>query len=458
MPTTRTSDPGTDTLPRRDPGKKSSQGFLRRLNGSMSDPVLRILVVTTLISRVGRGVFLTVTVLYMTFVIGLSAGEAATVLGISSAVGVGTSYLGGRLADRLSARRLLFALMAFEGLALLCYPLAGDFISILIIASVVSAMGSASNATRMAIVARAFEGPARVDTRAILRTVTNLSIALGAAIAGVALLADSAAAYRIVMIGAGAVQLVGIIPVWNLPPRVDAPAPVLAAGVSDTDGRAHDGPPQRGRSPFRDRRYLFLTALSAVFGMQFGLAEVGVPLWVAHHTNAPTAVVSALLILNTVVVILFQIPLSRGTDDVQKSGKVVALAGVLMAGACIVYGLSAGVSVGTAIVLLLVAATAHAFAEVWSQAGTWGLSFEFANPLNPGAYQGMFAMGAGLGSMCAPFVVAGTALRFGLAGWAALAVMLLAAALGISAMARREARRAAEERPVDASTITALQG
>lgn len=454
MSTTRIPGQEPGFLSHRKPGKKPTRGFLRRLGDPTSDPVLRILVVTTLISRVGRGVFLAVTVLYMTFVIGLSAGEAATVLAISSGVGVGTSYLGGHLADRLSARRLLFTLMGVEGLALLCYPLAADFTGILVVASVVSAMGSASNATRMAIVARAFEGPARVDTRAILRTVTNVSIALGAAIAGVALLADSAAAYRTVMIGAGAVQLAGIVPVWKLPQRVDAPAPVLVAGVS-----VAGGPPERVRSPFRDRRYLLLTALSAVFGMQFGLAEVGVPLWIAHHTHAPTAVVSVLLILNTVVVILFQVPLSRGTDDVRKAGKVVALAGLLIAGACLAYGLSAGVSVGPAVVLLLVAATAHAFAEVWSQAGTWGLSFEFANPLNPGAYQGVFAMGAGLGSMCAPLVVAGTALRFGLVGWAALAVVLLASALGISDMARRESRSlVAVEPQVEGPKGTALHG
>lgn len=418
----------------------SQQGFQRSLIDSVSDPVLRILITATLISRVGRGVFLTVTVLYITFVIGLSAGEVAAVLGISSAVGVGTSYLGGRLADRFSARRLLFALTAIEGLTLACYPFASDFTSILIIASIVSGVENASNATRMAIVARAFEGPARVNTRAILRTVTNVSIALGAAIAGVAILVDSAAAYRIVMIGAGAANLVGIIPLWKLPKRVDAPARAPKTRTPNAATNAPDPVPGIQLSPFKDRRYLLLSALSAIFGMQFSLAEVGVPLWIAHNTAAPTTLVSVLLILNTLIVIAFQIPLSRGTDDLQKAGKVVALAGVSMAVASVLYALAAGKSVVPAIVLLLVAAVAHAFAEVWSQAGTWGLSFELAHESNPGAYQGMFAMGAGLGSMCAPFVVAGTALRFGMTGWVILAAIFLGSALGITVIARRAAQ------------------
>lgn len=422
------------TTSAKEPSKPS---FLRRLKDSVSDPVLRILVTATLISRVGRGVFLTITVLYITFVIGLSAGQAATVLGVSSAIGVATSYLGGRLSDRFSARRFLFALMAGEGIALGCYPFAGDFTSVLLIACVVSALGNASNATRMGIVARAFEGPARVETRAILRTVTNISIALGAAIAGLALLGNDAASYRTVMFGAGFVYLIGVIPVWRLPQRVNAPQRIVLARLVPTNSQAAPTKLSAVRSPFKDRRYLLLTALSAVFGMQFGLAEVGVPLWVAHHTPAPTALVSMLIILNTAVVIVFQIPLSRGTDNPRMAGRVVAFAGVLMAGACIVYALAADVSMVPAIALLVVAAVAHAFAEVWSQAGAWGLSFELANEANPGAYQGLFGMGAGLGAMCSPFVVAGTALTFGFLGWLALSAIFLASALGIAAIARR---------------------
>src|SRR5215203_6551539 len=76
----------------------------------------------------------------------------------------------------------------------------------------------------------------------------------------------------------------------------------------------------RRHSPWRDRRYLALAALSAVFGMQFGVGEIGVPLWIANHTEAPEVLVAAALILNTVIVVLFQVPLARGTHDLRKAG------------------------------------------------------------------------------------------------------------------------------------------
>lgn len=413
-----------------------TQSFSRRLVDSVADPVLRILVIATIIGKFGRGVFITVTVLYFSFVVGLAAGEVALILGISSAVGVGTTYLGGRLADRLSARRLLVAFMAVEGLALLSYSFADSFQTALVAACVVSAFGSAANTARMAIIARAFDGASRVTTRAILRTVTNVAIAIGAGAAGIALLIGTAEAYRVIIVLAGVMHLAGVVPLFRLPERVDRAPRVVGADAS-ADPAARPGPP--GRSPFRDPRYLWLTVLSGVFAMQFGLFEVGVPLWIAHDTSAPEALVSVLLILNSVIVIVFQVRLSRGTHDLRQAGRVTGLAGVLMVAACILYAVAAGLPMWVAITVLMIGATAHAFAEVWSQAGVWGLSFELADEERAGSYQGVFGMGFGVGSMAAPLVVNATALTHGFAGWLGLAALFLLSALGTRSIARRAA-------------------
>ena len=49
-----------------------------------------------------------------------------------------------------------------------------------------------------------------------------------------------------------------------------------------------------------------------------------------------------------------------------------------------------GLPTGFAIAVIVLAALAHAFAEVLSQAGGWGLSFELADPVRAGTYQGVF--------------------------------------------------------------------
>lgn len=444
--------PDTDSLPIATPGTDAAAPrptLLRRLAASVADPVLRILVIATLISRVGRGIFLTVTVLYFTLIVGLAPHEVAIVLGAASAAGVLSSLAGGWLADHASARRLLVVLSIVDGVGLICYVFAHDFASALLIAVIVGAVEQAANSTRMAIIARAFDGDQRVHARAVLRTVTNVAIAVGSGIGALALLAGTAEAYRWIIVGAGVMYLAGVTQLVKLPHRVDAPKHTVTDAASAAPREAR-GTGRFAHSPWRDPRYLALTALSAVFGMQFGVGEVGVPLWIANDTNAPEVLVAVVLILNTIIVVLFQVPLSRGTHDLRRAGRVSAIAAWLMAGACIIYAAAAGLPAGFAIAVVIAAAVAHAFAEVLSQAGGWGLSFELADPVRAGTYQGVFSMGYSLGAMVAPLFVTSTALTLGLAGWAILGAVFLASGLGTWAIAVVAARAAERAQPSSA--------
>ena len=108
-----------------------------------------------------------------------------------------------------------------------------------------------------------------------------------------------------------------------------------------------------------------------------------------------------------------------------------------MAAACALYALAGGVPVVAAIILLCGAALLHSLAEILSQAGAWGLSFELANPLQAGAYQGMFGMGSALGAMLAPLVVTATVVEHGTLGWVILGAVFVASAAGVALIARK---------------------
>jgi predicted MFS family arabinose efflux permease len=409
-----------------------------------ADRALRILAAATFVSRVGRGVFVTVTVLYFSLVVGLAPQEVALIMAAAGAAGVLSSLAGGWFADRVSSRWLALALTALTGVALICYVGATDFTVALVIAVIVGAGEQAANSTRMTMIARGFEGDRRVHARAVLRTVTNLGIAAGSGVAALALLDGSGDAYRWLIAGAGLMYVIGSGLFLRLPARVDAPARRAharagsrAAAITSVDASTRSRPAGvPGRSPWRDPRFLALTATCAVFGMHFGVAEVGVPLWIATDTDAPDVLVSMAIVANTVIVVLFQVRLSRGTHDPRRAGRAAARAAWLMAAACIVYAAAAGASPAAAILIVLVAAITHAFAEVLSQAGGWALCFELADHARPGMYQGVFAMGVAVGAMLAPIVVTATALGLGLLGWAILGAVFLAAGLGTWAVAR----------------------
>ncbi|RUQ09107.1 MFS transporter [Curtobacterium sp. HSID17257] len=405
------------------------------------DPTLRRLLTVTLVDTLGRGAFFTLTSLYLITIVGIPAVAVGLGLTVAGAVGVASSLVFGHLADRFSARRMLVWLHLVQGLALVSYVLVHDLPTLIATASVVTLAQQGGGSVRGAAVGRAFPGAERVRVRATMRTVTNVGIGVGTALAAVPLAIGTGEAYRVTMVLSGALFLASAVLVAGLPAvRVDA-AP---ADRTDTGTIVRQEP--AGRSPYRDVRFLAVTALTGLFGMQFGLFEVGVPIWVVQHTVAPDVLVSPLLLVNTVIVVLLQVRLSRGTDTVAGAARVMRHAGWVMAVACGLWA-AAGwvrgddwVPAAIATAVLVLAAVAHSLAEITSSAAGWALSFELAPADRVGAYQGIYGTGYAVAAMIAPTVVTLTAVDLGTVGWGILAVVFLGAALGVGAIAGRAAR------------------
>lgn len=381
------------------------------------------------------GVFYTVSTLYFTLVIGLGATTVGLGLGIAGGAGVLASYASGWLADRVGAHRVQTVATLCNGLAMLAYTLASDAVGFTLVACLAALMRSASSTSKQAMLARWYTGPERVVVRARMRVVTNVFIGLGTLAAASALLAGTAVAYRAAMIASGVLLLAASVPLARLGSRV----PELAARMA---APAQDQAPVGGPSPLKDRTYLASVACNAVVAVQFGLLTVGVPLWVAS-THAPTAVVSVLLVLNTVVVAVLQVRVSRGVHDVRRAGIAVRRASWLLALACGLYALAGYGNVVTACVLLLLAGFAHALGEILGEAGGWGMAFELADQRNAGAYQGLSQTGYAIAAMVSPVLVTATAVEHGTVGWLALAVLFVAGGTGAAAVARRHRPRAA---------------
>jgi len=413
------------------------------------DPVARTLTVSTMALAASNGVFYTVSVLYFTRVVGLSAAAVGLGLGIAGGAGVLGAFLAGRWSDRVGAHRVQVWGVAAQAAALLAYSFTGDAVSFTLVAIVAVGARGVQGTGRQALLARWFTGPERVEVRARLRVVMNVFIGLGTLAAAVALLLDTAVAYRTAMVATALLLLVAVAPLAALPRRVpglaarmlaDAPRPEATAdGTVAGAEDAADGAP--AAPPWRDRTYLASVALNAVVAMQFGVMTVGVPLWVAT-TDAPTAVVSGLLVVNTVLVALLQVRASRGTHDVRGAGRAVRRGSVLLAAACVLYAAAGYGSLVAATALLVLAAVAHSLGEVLSEAGGWGMAFELADPRQAGAYQGLSQTGYALSAMAAPIVVTALPIRYGTAGWLVLGAVLVVAGIGAAAVARRAADRA----------------
>ncbi|SFC93362.1 Major Facilitator Superfamily protein [Nocardioides terrae] len=398
-----------------------------------AEPVYRALALATVPAALSTGLFISVSVLYFTRVVGLGAGIVGTGLTVAGAVGVATSYLGGRLADRLGADRVQLGANVMQALALLAFTFvnsAGAFVAVACAA--VGAQRLQRVATG-ALQARWFTGEDRVKVRAQLRVVTNVSIGLGTCLAAIALTLDTASAYRSTVAATAFLAAAATIPLFGLRGRVSGLAVALQAG--DRRGNAD----RTVRSPLRDRTYLSIAALNSVVAMHFGIQTVALPLWITRSTDAPAAMVSVLMVVNTAFVALFQVRASRGTHDLRRAGQTVRRGTLVLSAGCLVLAAAGDVGVGVSVVLLIVAELFISSAEVWCEAGGWGLAFELADPANAGAYQGVSQTGYALGGMAAPVVVTVTAVQHGLAGWALLAGIFVAAGLMVAAQAERAA-------------------
>ncbi|WP_328471651.1 MFS transporter [Actinoplanes sp. NBC_00393] len=396
---------------------------------TIRSPIERALTWATVTGATAKGVLFGVSALYFTTVVGLSPGVVGAGLTVAGGAGIIAAFGAGRLSDRFGAHRVLITATVGQGAALAVYCFARTLIAFLIVACLAAGTQAAQRTAQATLLARHFTGPGRIETRARLRVATNVFVGVGSALAAAALAVGTAAAYTTAMLVAALLVLYSTVPLRVL------------RGLPHESAAAPGTTPAAGRSPLRDRRYLAVAGLNAVVTLHFGLLTVGVPLWIAGHTDAPAATVALLLVLNTIVVVLFQVRAARLVPDVPTAGKVVFQATLLLALACLLYAAAALGSVVIAVAVLILAVLAHSAAEVLSEAGGWELAFELADPRNAGAYQGVSQTGFAIGAALAPAVVTATAIGHGTAGWLLLGGIFLAAGTGTHVVTARSSAR-----------------
>ena len=398
----------------------------------------RTLALSTLVNTVGRGTWLTASALFLTRSVGLSVTQVGVALTLTALVSLVASTPMGYLADRLGPRGLQMAALLASAGCTAALVAVRSFTGFLVVGVLMAVADAGTRGARGALIAGAVPPDQRVRTRAYLRAVTNVGISVGTVLAGFALSADTRGAYVTLILLDAATYVLAAAVLLRLPPVPPMPAP------------AH-GP---RLIALRDRPFLAFTVLDGLMSMHFSLINIALPLWIAGHTTAPNWLISACLLVNTVVVILFQVRASRGTEDLTGAGRAARRAGVLLAVACALFAAGGGVPVAAAVPLLLGGALVHVVGELWHAAAGWGISFGLAPAHAHGQYQGAYGMGMQLGSMVAPVVVTTLAIGWGVPGWLVLGVVFML----LGALVPPVVRWAARTRPATPEPVPAPAG
>ncbi|MGW1003699.1 MFS transporter [Streptomyces sp. NPDC002520] len=420
----------TSTPVSQDPDQQGSSAASRatRAGGLLpADPALRLAAVLTAINSLGNGLCFPLGVLYFTRIVGLDATSVGLGLTIAGLVGVAAGVPAGRAADRWGAGRVGALLWGGTGIATATYPLVHSYAGFLVAVICATALQMASRGVQGALHADVLPRATRVEARAYLRTVVNVGMGVGGALGAVALQLDTRGAY-VTLIVLNALSYAGpalLLPRLPLAPHVhERPVPDAGAPAAD-----------RWRA-VRDLPFLSVTVLHAVLAVQYSLSEVGLPLWIVERTQAPRWTAALLMIVNCVLVALLQVRVARRASRVPSAVRAMGWSGALLAVACAVYALSAGLSPVWAVLALTAGAVVQVLAEVLSAAGGWTLGYELADARAHGVYQGVFGAGMSAGLMAGPALVTVTAIAHGGLGWAVLGVLFAVAGLAVAPSVR----------------------
>jgi MFS family permease len=260
----------------------------------------RILSAASFLYGIGFGSFAASSVLFFTRSVGLSAGQVGTGTAVAGLVAVVAAVAAGRLADHVGARNLLVVLSVAQAVLFAQYSVVTNVPSFVVVVGASAMADQGARVARNTVIAGMCTGRERVRLKAFLRSVTNVGMALGSLLSAIPLALDTRPAYLAVIFANAVAAAITAVLVTRLP---SAPAPA--------------GPGRSGWVALRDRSYMSVAVLSGLLVTSRSLLTIAMPLWVATHTAVPRTVVAALLVGNTILDIVLQVPTSRRADTAE---------------------------------------------------------------------------------------------------------------------------------------------
>ncbi|MFF8603369.1 MFS transporter [Streptomyces sp. NPDC015232] len=376
----------------------------------------RRMLIVSIIDKTGTGLWAGCTALYFTYVSGLGLGQVGLLMTVSGGVGIAGAPLAGRLADRFPLVRVIAASQVMRAAALLALLTTDDF-ALLTLYSALGALPDRAGSVLIKLYAARLAGPERVRYQAIQRTTVNIGWSIGGLGAAAALATGSVHAYPLLLVG----NVLSYAVIAALTLRcAEPPAPSRVAAT------AADTPRTRPANPWRDRTFLGYTATDAALFLDDTILQVAVPLWIVHATAAPAGLAPLLLVLNTVLVVLFQVPLARfGATTPAARRLLVPLSGLFALGTLALAASAAG-GRALAIGALVLAVIALTFAEIIHATASWELSVALAPADAQGRYLGVHGLAHSTQRFAGPLLVTAV-MSAGPLAWPLLGLALVGA-------------------------------
>ncbi|MFD0638075.1 hypothetical protein ACFQ9X_47515 [Catenulispora yoronensis] len=201
---------------------------------------------------------------------------------------------------------------------------------------------------------------------------------------------------------------------------------VVSGGVVASAGGAASGGEAvlRPRNPWRDPGYLLFVLLDIFMNLDDAVLMVGLPLWAVTRTEAPHAVVPAVLVINTLMVVFLQMPVSTRVVGTRAAAGAVAWYGVALLGGCALIAVSASGGAVFAGVMLLGAAVVVTIAELVRSLASWELAVALAPGEAQASYIGVAGMAQAIERSAGPVALSSAVMAAGPVGWLGLGAVV----------------------------------
>lgn len=385
----------------------------------MSERDMGLVTVSTFVDTIGDGLWMVGGALFFVRAKGFPVVDVGIGLTISGLLSLPAGIALARLADRRGSRGTYLALTLIQSAAFVLLVIFRSFALFVMCAAMAASANQGAQAIRSGLI-RSKGGADAVRFRSRLHAVMNVGISIGAAFAGVAIAVNTPAAYKTLMLGdAVTFAIAGLLM------RATTRVCVVAAPTGGRFGALRDG------------RYLTVAAVDGILDFQFLVSGYLLPLWVVLRTQAPRWLASPLLLLNTAIIVLFQVRFSSGAKEPAGAARSFRRGAATLAIAAVLFGISGRAGDATAIGLLVAAIGVHSVGELLHASGAFGLSYGLAPQHSASEYQAVWSLGMGMARAFGPAVLTLLCIKGGLPGWLLLSVAFAAAGLAAPPLARR---------------------
>ena len=351
--------------------------------------------------------------LYLTVDRGFSAGRAGLALTIYGIAAIVIAPLSGRLSDRLGGLRIIKLSLFFSGLILFIFPFANSLIGIFVMTGLWALVNEAFRPPSMSIIGDLAGPEQRKAAFALSRLAINLGMSIGPVIGGFLAMRS----FRLLFYADGTTAILAglllVVAPWRSGQgdqqvshqtgesqlsRVDTSQVRSTANVSAT------AVPYS--SVLKDRRFLYFLAAMIPVEMVFFQSLAAMPLFLVRDLHLTEAGFGMALAINTVLIILVEVPLNAAMADWPHRHALVL--GALLVG----MGFGGLVFRGG---ILWIASTVvvWTFGEMILLPASAAYVSDIAPPARSGAYMGLYTMGFSVAFAIGPFLGVAAMERFG---------------------------------------------